>query len=422
MRRRARDTTALGVGAVVSGLLAYVFFVLSTRVLGPAAAAPVTVLWTYWSFAAAALTFPLQHWIAQSVAAHEGEGGVRGTLPRVAVTVTGASVAAGLLAWLARDSLFHRADAWFPLLVGCVTLGSGFIGVVRGGLSARRRFGSVAWALVAENALRCGAAGVLVLADVHDPLAYGICLAAGSFVGILWPSAVRFSPRQEVSSTGSPMRLLGGASGGQLVGQAVLTGGPVLLALGGGTAAQVTALFAGLALFRAPYTVAIGLVSQVTGRLTTLLVQGRHAELRRVRVLVVVSAAGSAVVAGLAAAAVGPGLLRLVFGAEVRLGGTQCALLAVGTALALANLVSTLMVLAQSRGGAVARSWLVGCVAGGTVLWLGPDEPLLRTCWTFVTAEGVAFAALITAEVRGAATASGSPRERGPAPAVRTRP
>lgn len=252
MRRRARDTSALGVGAVVSGLLAYVFFVLTTRVLGAAAAAPVTVLWTYWGFAAAALTFPLQHWVAQSVAAHDGEGAVRRTLSRVALTVIVASAVAAALAWLARDSLFHRADAWFPLLVGCVTLGSGFIGVVRGGLSARRRFGSVAWALVAENALRCAAAGVLVLADVHASLGYGICLAAGSFVGVLWPSAVRFSAGQEAASAESPMRFLGGASGGQLVGQGVLTGGPVLLALGGGTAAQVTALFAGLALFRAP--------------------------------------------------------------------------------------------------------------------------------------------------------------------------
>jgi len=70
MSGRARDTTALGAGSLVTGLLAYVFFALSTRSLGASAAAPVSVLWTYWSFAAAALTFPLQHWIARSVGTH----------------------------------------------------------------------------------------------------------------------------------------------------------------------------------------------------------------------------------------------------------------------------------------------------------------------------------------------------------------
>ena len=53
-----------------------------------------------------------------------------------------------------------------------------------------------------------------------------------------------------------------------MIGQAVLTGGPVVLALAGGSARDITALFAGLALFRAPYIVALGLVSQLTGRFT----------------------------------------------------------------------------------------------------------------------------------------------------------
>ena len=59
-RRPLRDTSALAVGSVVSGLLAYVFFAMVTRALGPEPAAPVSVLWAWWSFAGAALTFPLQ--------------------------------------------------------------------------------------------------------------------------------------------------------------------------------------------------------------------------------------------------------------------------------------------------------------------------------------------------------------------------
>ena len=61
----------------------------------------------------------------------------------------------------------------------------------------------------------------------------------------------------------------------------------MLLAAVGGAPAEVTALFAGLALFRAPYTLAIGLVSALTGRLTKLVVSGRREALTQVRRTVV---------------------------------------------------------------------------------------------------------------------------------------
>ncbi|MEJ7689963.1 MAG: hypothetical protein WKF76_05750 [Nocardioidaceae bacterium] len=80
MRLRTRDTTALAAGSVATGLLAYVFFATATRALGPVAAAPVTVLWTYWSLAAAAFTFPVQHWIARTATAYD-ESMVRRALP-----------------------------------------------------------------------------------------------------------------------------------------------------------------------------------------------------------------------------------------------------------------------------------------------------------------------------------------------------
>ena len=54
-----RDTSLLAVGSLVSGLLAYVFFALVTRTLGAGPAAPVAVLWAWWSFAGAAITFPV---------------------------------------------------------------------------------------------------------------------------------------------------------------------------------------------------------------------------------------------------------------------------------------------------------------------------------------------------------------------------
>ena len=401
---------ALSVASVLTGLLAYLFFAISTRTLGAAAAAPVSVLWTYWSFSSAAFTFPLQHWVARSVAAHDGEASVHRALPRVALVVGAVSVTTGLLAWLFRDPLFHSDQAWFPLLVAAVTLGSGFVGVVRGGLAARHRFMSLSVALVAENGLRCVAAGALAGAGVTAPLGYGLCLAAGPLVGLFWPSAVRFARDQGELAEESALRFLGGASGGQLIGQAVLTGGPVVLALGGGTAAQVTSLFAALALFRAPYTVAISLVAKLTGRLTVLYVRGTRADLRRVRLVLVVGTTVALPAAAVVGALAGPALLPVIFGSDVQLDASLCAVIAVGSTFALANLVSTVMLMAQGRTWGVVRGWLVGVLAGAMVVALSSADPLTWTCWAFLVAEGVAFAALALEELRGPGAKTGGAR------------
>jgi O-antigen/teichoic acid export membrane protein len=401
MRARLRDTQALAVGSAMGGLLAYVFFVLATRALGANAAAPVSVLWTYWSFAAAALTFPVQHWIARSVAAHRSEGVVYAALPRVAAAVGVAGLGAGLLAWLGRGSLFHRDDVWFPVLVLVVTVGSGFTGVVRGGLSARGRFVSVAWALAAENGLRCVAALGLILVGAHASVSFGICLAFGALVGLWWPSSFRFSAEGSDRDHESPLAFLGAAAGGQLIGQAILTGGPVLLALSGGSPREVTALFAALALFRAPYTLALGLVSQLTGRLTRMVVDRDHAGLRRMRLGLLGSTAALVAVAAGLGAVIGPWLLPLIFGSKVAIDWLPSMLVAIGSALALANLVTTISIMAQSRSHAIARAWAVALAAAVIAFVVASGGALDRSCWTFLAAEACAFVALALEELRG---------------------
>ena len=402
MKVRKRDTTALALGSAISGLLAYLVFALTTRVLGAEAAAPVSVLWSYWSFAGAAFTFPLQHWIATSVTPH-GEGAVRGTLARLCLVVVVTSLLLGGLAWVGRDPLFHRDDLWFPGLVVLVTLGSALIGVVRGGLSASGRFISVAWGFVAENAVRCVAVGVLILADVRSAVGYGFSLVAGYLVAVFWPASLRFGRHRTSMEEHIPFAFLTGAALAQLLSQVVLTGGPVVLALAGGTPAEVTALFAALALFRAPFIVALGVVSQLTGRITRLFIAGEAASLRRIRNGIVGTTAGSALLAGLGGALLGPALLRLIFGSAVQFPSGQAAVVAVGSVVAIGNLVVTVTVMAQNRPRAVARPWVVAVIAAGIgFVALGGLQPTERTVWCFLIAEVAAFVTLVIEEVRKA--------------------
>jgi O-antigen/teichoic acid export membrane protein len=409
MRVRMRDSAALGAGSALSGLLAYVFFALVTRALGAETAAPVTVLWTYWSFAAAALTFPLQHWIIHTITAHGGEAAIRSTLPRVAVVVLLVAGIGGAVAWLLRDPLFHRDDIWFPLLVAGVTVGSALVGLLRGVLAARERFLAVAWALVAENLVRCLAAAGLMIAGVTAGLAYGVSLLAGQLVGLLWPSAFRLNPDGYRPDSRAPWAgFVGGAGVGQVIAQTVLIGGPVVVALSGGSPAEVTALFAGLALFRAPHTLALGVVGQATGMLTSAVVAGRAAVLRKVRlgitVLTVLGAGVAAAVGGLA----GPGLVRAVFGPDVDLEPDLSLLIAVGSAVALGNLALTVLMMAHNRAGAAVRAWVPAAALAAVVLAVAGGPATHATSWAFVTAEAIAFVALFVQGLpgRGAACLS----------------
>jgi O-antigen/teichoic acid export membrane protein len=395
MRARAQDARALAVGSLLNGLLAYVFFVLATRTLGATGAAPVALLWTYWSFASAALTFPLQHWIARSAAAHGREGPVGDALPRVGLVVVVVATSAGVVAWFARDALFHRGDPAFPLLIAVVTVGSGFIGVVRGGLAARGRFGSLAAALAGENALRCLSAVAIILLGAEDAIGFGLCMAVGPLVGLAWPSSFRFAAEGADRAVESAAAFLGPAAGGQLIGQAVLTGGPVLLASTGGTAGDVTALFAALALFRAPYTIAIGLMSQVTGVMTRLVAARDHQTLRRVRTAMVVGAAAVTALAAVTGAVVAPYLLPRIFGNEVRIDSGPSTLVAVGSAMALANLVATVSLMAHGRSGAIAVAWVIAVPLGVVAFMAAPGGALSDTCWAFAVSEGTAFAAMV---------------------------
>jgi O-antigen/teichoic acid export membrane protein len=407
MRVKMRDSAALGAGSALSGLLAYVFFALVTRTLGAETAAPVTVLWTYWGFAAAALTFPLQHWIVRTITAHGGEDPVRSALPRLALVVVVVAGFMGTVAWLLREPLFRREDVWFPLLVAGVTLGSAWVGVLRGVLVARERFLAVAWALVAENLVRCLAAAGLMIAGVTAGYAYGVVLLAGQMVGLLWPSSFRLGSKRTRPSGRAPWAgFVGGAAGGQVIAQTVLIGGPVVVALSGASAAEVTALFAGLALFRAPYTLALGVVSQATGKLTSMVVAGRSAALRKVRLgialLTVLGAGVAAAVGGLA----GPGLVRVVFGPDVDLKPDLSLLIAVGSAVALGNLALTVLVMAHNRAGAAFRAWVPAAATAAVVLAFAGGSATQATSWAFVAAEAAAFVALFAQVAPGRRAAS----------------
>jgi hypothetical protein len=192
-----------------------------------------------------------------------------------------------------------------------------------------------------------------------------------------------------------PLAFVGGVAGGSLLGQIVLTGGPVALAALGGAPERVTGLFVALAVLRAPYMVATGVATRITGTLTLLVTGEQWAAIRRLRSATAAACAvGAPLVAGLGYAA-GPALLRLVFGPDVDLPGGIVAVVAAGSLIALAVLFAMLLLVAAARVAVISVAWLAASAAAVAWCLAGPGSPLTRVVWAFAVAEALALAVML---------------------------
>jgi O-antigen/teichoic acid export membrane protein len=381
------------VASLLAGVLAYVLFAILTRHLGPVEAAPVSVLWTWWGLSSAAISFPLQHWIAHTVADHNGFGTVRRAVLPLAATTLLATAVVGGVAWQLRDPLFHR-DGWsFPALVAALTCGAFVMGLLRGLLTARRQFGLLAASLVGEHVIRVVPCAVLAALGVDDPAAYGLVIVAGSFAILLWPPLLRL-PRTGDLEHRASMRALSSAAAGQLMAQIVLTSGPIVLAVQGGRPAQVTALFATLAVFRAPFLLTQGMVAPLTGRWTQLAAAGRHRELGRARLVLVVGALPGAGQGAAFGALLGEPVVQLVFGPGVEVGRPVAALVAAGSTVAVANIGAMVLAIALGRAHLAVWAWLAAGLTALVIVVGAGEAPATRTATAFAVAELVAFGVL----------------------------
>jgi hypothetical protein len=272
-------------------------------------------MWTFWAMSVAVFTFPIQHWIIRTFQVDQGEGGVRRALPQLVVlTIAGAAVLTALAVVL-RARFFGSPTPVWPVLVMLVTAGSAVTGYLRGVLSGRRRFVATGVAIAADAVVRLLACSLVVVLG-GSVAWFAAAIAVGPVILLIWPSVLTLCPDGS-GSTAPVAGFLGGLAGGVLLSQIALSAGPAVLAAVGGAPAEVTALFATMALFRAPYLIALGLASRGTGPLTRLVASGSESRLGRLRRGVAVVGLAGALVGGLLGWWIGPALVDLVFGTRV---------------------------------------------------------------------------------------------------------
>jgi O-antigen/teichoic acid export membrane protein len=160
-------------------------------------------------------------------------------------------------------------------------------------------------------------------------------------------------------------------------------------------------LFVALALWRAPYLIALGVAPQLTSALSRTALAGDDQGLRKGRRWTLGAVLGAAALAFLAGATVVDPVLRVVFGPDVVLDWQTLALIGMGTAVAVGNLILLLLMLALGTSRPVNRAWLGAVVVVATILVAVPLTSTDRVATAFAAAQVTAFAMLLTAPLRG---------------------
>lgn len=406
LRRLAREhplpagAFTVGAGYAVQGLAAYGFLVISARALGTARYTPLSVLWALVFVAAPGLFLPLEQEVARALA-HRRVEGVGGR----PVVARAASAGAGLAALVVVAALVAHRPLVDGLFEGDRTLLLGFAVAVpvysayflcRGTLAGSGRFRAYATLLVVEGLVRVAAVVALWIAGVHSAGAYGLAVALPCLVGL----AVVLRDRRGLAEPGPPAAwselssALGWLLAGWVLAQVLVNLGPLTVkALSPAGDPAAGRFLNGLVIARVPLFLFQAVVASLLPRLAGLVAAGHIEEFRAGFRRLLGALVG---ISGLATAgyfALGPLVVRILFGPGYELGHLDLALLAAASGIYMLALAMAQALLALGGHARVAVAWLVGVLTFAAVLPTGAAL-LLRVELALVAASVTATAAM----------------------------
>lgn len=388
LRRRnplPEGAASVGVGLGVLGLTSYGFLVITGRVLGPARLAPLSSLWAIVFTAGPGVFLPLEQEVSRLVSARSAQGiGARPVVRRIGAI---GAVSAGILvvvgvatAPLTVDSLFAGETL---LLLGLLLAVVGFAGehLLRGVLSGVGRFGRYGSVLAAEGLVRILACGALAVIGVGVAGPYGVVLGAAPIgawvVGIRRGGWLRPGPAVGWSEVSGALGWLLAASVlSQGLANAALLAAPLLAEAG--EQALVGAFLASFVVARVPLFVFSAVQAALLPHLSRLAGQGDLEAFRSSlqRLIVLVASIGG--IASVVAWAIGPWVVRMLFGEGFPLGRLDLFLLAAGAGAYMVALAYAQAVIALGEHARAAFGFAVGIAVTVLGFMLGTDRLELR--------------------------------------------
>lgn len=377
-------TLAVGAGLIVSGITSYGFLAISARALGPERYAPLGVLWALTYVVCPGVFLPLEQEVGRALSSRRARGLGGGPLIRRA-TLAGGVAAAVLIAVTAATgplSLTHLFDRKVLLLVALmVALGGYYVEfLVRGVLSGNGRFKPYGVIVGAEAFLRMLACAGLALVGVESVGPYGVIIGLAPIVA----TAIGIRKERGLVTEGpeAPWSELSTALGYLLAGSVMAQ----LLVNAGVFAVQILAsseergthgiagrFLNGLIIARVPLFMFQAVQAALLPKLAHLAGAGRHADFRTglKRLLAVVIAIGS--LATVTAFAIGPFVVRTMFGKEFELSHKDLGYLAAASAVYMLALALAQALIALANYSRVVLGWAAGLVGFVVVTALGHE-------------------------------------------------
>ena len=431
----ARRSVPLVAGLVVLAGTSYVTLVLAGRLLGAAAFAGISVLYVLVASFATGMFLPVEQEIARRRGHERGSATFDPSLVRRAVVVSMvAAIAICMLAVAARPvSLRLLGGNWNLLAALCVALpGYACCFVSRGVFAGSRELGRYGLQLGVEGGFRLAGMLCLVGIGIHSAAAVGWLFGAAPWVAFAASLAGRAArlPGEKVSIVpGGPLvAALGLLLISSLAAQLLVNAGPVTVQLLATPAerARAGAFLAALVIVRIPVFLFTAVQPSFLPAMATHAAVDRKADFvaltRRVLSICLILTVVTTVVS----AAVGPMVIRLVFGFRDGVGAVTFLAMGVSVGLYLAAMILAQALLGRGMHAWTTAGWLIGlaAVVAGTAL---PGTAVGRATAGFLlgaVAAACVYAVLFATALRRWAspgaiapvTQSGSPYSANPAP------
>lgn len=375
------------------------FFAIASRRLAPDDYSALSVLWGLMFAVGNGLMQPLEQEVARAVSARRAAGAGPGPVIRRAAAVgAGFAVVVSVAAVATHELILDRWLSDDAGLLAAFVLGLlGFCAghLTRGVLSSHHRFVDYAAFFATDGVARVVLAAGLAVAGVAAAGAYGLVLALSPFLGIV----VALSRPRGLLAPGppAPWSELTRALGWLLVGTVSLS-----LVVQGGTIAvgwlatadqqDAAGVFLnGLQTARIPLFLFQAVLASLLPKLSRLAGTGALDEFRAALRRLVATILGLGVLATVAAAALGPSVIGVVFGTEAALGPRDLALLSGAFVLVMAAICLDQALVALAAHRRMALGWAVALGAFVAVVAMGEDL-YLRVELGLVAAGAVALA------------------------------
>jgi O-antigen/teichoic acid export membrane protein len=393
----------VGIGLALAGVCTYAFLAIAGHALSAEQYSSFAGFWALLFVVAPGIFLPLEQELGRAIAGRRSRGDGGGPVVRRCVVIgtsflvlllVGAGLASGVI-----DSRVFGGDG---LLMVALLLGLGAYcseHLARGTLSGNGRFPPYGVLLGSEGVYRVLLCAMLAVAHVRSPGLYGIAVVAGSFGAVLTAMA----GQRGLLAHGTPATnaevstALASLLVASLATQFLFNGGTVVVELLASPSEQKAAgtFLNGRVLAFVPLFLFQAVTAALLPRLSALRSSGALADFRKTlgRLLLMVAVLGGAAI--VAAFALGPVVLRIVFGPAYLLDGQDLALLAASCTVLMAGQALAQGLIAGAHYRGVVGGWLSGVVVFFAVIIA--VHPLLLRVELALVCGGLAAAAVMAA-------------------------